>query len=65
MDDHEWVKEHLSEYHTDDVPPCGISEAGCAFWMIIIAIFLLIQFVLPHFGIKIDLIEMIRNFFQR
>ena len=64
MDDHEWVKEHLREYHTDDVPPCGTGEAGCAFWMIIIAIFLVIQFVLPHFGIKIDLIEMIRNFFQ-
>ena len=66
MSDSEWVREHLKEYHQDDVPPCGTSEEGCMGCMVLLGIiavaFALLRFVLPHFGIEIDVLEIIRNF---
>jgi hypothetical protein len=62
MSDHEWVKEHISEYHSDDCPPCGTGE-GCGTLLIILGIaFVLFRFVLPFFGIEIDFFQMIQDF---
>ena len=68
MSDFEWIQEHLHEYHQDEVPPCGTGEEGCMVIMVLMTIvavaFVLIQFVLPHFGIHIDLLEIFHDLFN-
>lgn len=59
MTDHEWTVEFLHEYNPEGDSSCGSSEAGCAFWVIMIAAAIVVFVVLPHFGI--DAVAIIKD----
>ena len=64
MSDSEWIREHIKEYHSDDVPPCGEDPGGCLVVLGLIgAVYLIFRLILPRFGIDIDPCEMVRDFF--